>query len=81
MIQKKCTQCGLIKPIEDFRYLKSLRRCMAECKECERERRRKHARPSRRQLAVREVVFLCKMFDVGILSEAVNQLAGENNET
>lgn len=78
MTQKKCTKCNFVKPIESFRFLKASNRFMSECKECERERQRGNKKPTRRDLAVREVAVLCSMFGTDILKDAVDYLEGNN---
>lgn len=79
MTQKQCTKCGMTKPTEDFRYLAARRNYIAECKECERSRRRikgdnKRYGTTKRELAVREVAVLCKLFDTKIIIEALELL-------
>ena len=49
MEMKKCSKCGIDKPIEEFRYSKGYYR--GECKECEKKRSLNYCHEHKEQLA------------------------------
>lgn len=59
---KKCTNCGLSKPVDDFRWLRKLNRRVAKCYQCELEYQRKRS-------------LIKKKMRVGITDNVANRFA------
>lgn len=80
---KKCSKCGHELPLSEFRWLKTQKRHMSSCRECEKSyhRGRYKANGSHYNAAVKRIAYLVEKHGNGVVTDALRLLEEIPNDS